>query len=298
LRATGFALTMVAPSATRRPCGVPSPLRPPEQHQVPIHFQSLRSSSSGNCLALWTPTSSILIDCGVSTQYKCRELLEEHARRCGSLDAVVVTHAHGDHMSYASLRVLGQEGIPVHGDARVIRQLCHRHSPEDWPRPPKLVAISGRSLDVGDLRVIPIEVPHAPGFPTFGFVIEAGWGKARKKLVVCTDLHEGSGILPHLVDADFIFVEANHDLDLLRRYPNPASRFHLNNVKTGRLLCEAACRSASPPRLVMLGHLSEERNSRRLAIDEVRRAFGHQRVAVRFELEAAPAHTSSNVIEI
>jgi len=29
---------------------------------MPIFFQSLRSGSSGNCLALWNGTTSILID--------------------------------------------------------------------------------------------------------------------------------------------------------------------------------------------------------------------------------------------
>lgn len=266
--------------------------------EVPIHFQSLRSSSGGNCLALWTPTSSIFIDCGIGTQRECRELLDEHARQCGSLDGVVVSHAHGDHMSYSSLRVLAREGIPISLEGRVAGQLHDRYCSGDWGHKPRLRLFPGGAFELGDFRVLPVEVPHAPGYPTFGLVITAGSGRAKRKLVICTDLHDFEAIRPHIVDADFVFVEANHDLELLREYPNPASRFHLNNVQTTQLLYETVYRSAPPPHAVMLGHLSEERNSRRLAIDEVRGGFARQRLRMPFELDAAPARRSSNVVEI
>ena len=209
-----------------------------------------------------------------------------------------MSHAHGDHISYGSLRVLARAGLPVCAEGRVIRQLRNRHCPEDWAHQPKLRQFPGGAFELGDFGVMPIEVPHAPGYPTFGFVIRARHGTARRKIVVSTDLRDPCALLPHLIDADFIFIEANHDLALLRQHPNPASRFHLNNVETTRLLCQAVLRAATPPRAVMLGHLSEERNSRRLAIDEVRKGFAHERVQLRFDLDAAPAHKASPVIEV
>ena len=295
-----------------------------------IYFQSLRSSSAGNCLALWTATSSILIDCGVKVQRECRQMLEGHQRRAGTIDAVVVSHAHGDHMAYGSLRVLGREGIRILGDARVIRQLRQWHEPHEWDEPPWMQAFptspgsrihrsrdrrshdglsedrrprqgtlfGGTAFDVGDFRVIPIEVPHAPDVPNFGFRITARDRGTKRTLIVCTDLHDYAGILPHFVNADFIFVEANHDLDLLRQHPNYASRYHLNNVKTASLLHHAIGRSAAPPHAVMLGHLSEERNRRALAINEVTRMFAQQGTKMRFHLDAAPARKEGEVVEV
>ena len=58
-----------------------------------LHFKSLRSSSSDNCLQIWTKNSQIVIDCGFNAQWKCEELLEKHAGRLDDLDAVLVTHA-------------------------------------------------------------------------------------------------------------------------------------------------------------------------------------------------------------
>ncbi len=265
---------------------------------VSVHFQSLRSSSAGNCLALWTRTSSILIDCGVKVQRECRDMLESHRRRAGDLDAVIVSHAHGDHVAYGSLRVLAREGIRLLGDARVIRQLRDWHDPGEWNEPPVMHAFPAVPFDAGDFRVTPVEVPHAPHVPNFGFVITAHDQGRKRTIVVCTDLHDYAGILPCFVDADFVFVEANHDLELLRRHPNFASRYHLNNVKTASLLHHAVARSNAPPRAVMLGHLSEERNRRALAIGEVTRMFERRTTKMRFHLDAAPAHRPSEVIEI
>ena len=263
-----------------------------------IRFQSLRSSSAGNCLALWTDTSSILIDCGLHVQRECREMLEGHARRAGNVDAVLVSHAHGDHMAYGSLRVLAREGIRVHADARVIHDLRLRHEPDDWGPPPRMRPLSGTSSDIGDFTVTRVELPHEPFVSTFGFVITARDRGRARTIVVCTDFNDYAAVLPHFVDADFIFVEANHDLQLLRKHPNYASRYHLNNVQTASLLHHAAGRSASPPRAVMLGHLSEERNRRALAIDEVARMFESQRTKLSFRLDAASARRPSDVIEI
>ncbi len=262
-----------------------------------IFFQSFRSSSSGNCLALWTAKSSILVDCGL-TKRDCESVLETHRRRAGTLDAVLVSHAHGDHMTGPSLRALTREGIPIHGHRRVIRQLQEWHGTDDWNRRPDLEAFASTPLAIGDFVITPIEVPHAPGVPNFGFAIAARGLRRTRRIVLCTDFHDYAGVLPHFVDADFIFVEANHDLQLLRQHPNPNSRYHLNNVKTASLLHHAVRQSASPPAAVMLGHLSEERNRRRIAIDEVQKMFERQRADIRFELDAAPARKPSAIVEI
>jgi ribonuclease BN (tRNA processing enzyme) len=286
---------------------------------VAIYFQSLRSSSAGNCLALWTATSSIFIDCGIKVQRECREMIEAHRRRAGHLDAVIVSHAHGDHMAYGSLRVLGREGIRVLGDGRVVRHLREWHEPQAWKEPPRLEAFpvchrlddrrtcghlfedprpDRSTFDVGDFRVMPIEVPHAPHVPTFGFAISARDRGTTRHLVFCTDFHDYAGILPYVVDADFVFVEANHDLELLRQHPNHASRYHLDNMKTASLLHDAARQSVMAPGTVMLGHLSEERNRRALALDEVTRLFARHGTKMRFHLDAAPARRPSAVVEI
>lgn len=202
-------------------------------------------------------------------------------------------------MAYGALRVLGRRGIPVYAHAQVVAQLRQTHEPESWKEPPVLYGITEDSVHVGDFRVTPFQVPHAPGVPTFGFVVVASHRGVRHTVVICTDLYDYGPILPRLLDAEILFVEANHDLGLLRRYPNFNSRYHLNNVKTASLLHALVRRSpGAAPKTVMLGHLSEERNRRALAVTEVRDMFHRQRTAIPFRLDAAPAHHPSDVVEL
>lgn len=260
-------------------------------------FRSFRSSSAGNCLALWTADTSVLIDCGVKTLRGCRALVREHQQAHGPLDGVLVSHVHGDHLSRDAVRVLHEEGIGIYGHSQVVPGLRRRHGLGAGGGSP-IQPFPGDRFTIGDFEVTAIALPHEPDVPTFGFAIHAGHGTRRRKIVVCTDFSDGAPVLPHLAGADFVFVEANHDLELLRDHPNPNSRYHLSNVKTGRLLCEAVRDGGSAPKLVVLGHLSEQRNREHLATGEVERTFASQGMRVPFELEAAPRRDASRVITI
>jgi ribonuclease BN (tRNA processing enzyme) len=261
---------------------------------APVWFRSLRSGSSGNCLALWNHNSSVLIDCGVRPQYECRAMLAGHQQLSGRVHAVLVSHAHGDHMSYESLRVLRKERIAIHGHRHVVDQLHDRHGLAQWDQPPALHATPQGPLKIGDFSIRLIEVAHAPNYPNFGFVITT----PENKIVIVTDFHESAGLVEHFVDADFIYIESNHDLDLLRQRPNPASRYHLNNHKTASLLCDVVQQGNKAPAAVMLGHLSDERNEPHIALREVRKLFEARRVQVGFDLSVAPRNEPSKIIRI
>ena len=281
-------------TVARRRRGLAAPGR---SSPMATYFRSFCSSSAGNCLALWTADSSILVDCGLQTQKGMRALLERHRARHGKIHGVLVTHAHGDHVSRAALKVLGGEETPLYCHRDVGRQLRERHEGFD-DMGAAVHAFASDSFTVGDFRVSPIALPHQPGVPTFGFVIHAGHGGRRRKVVVCTDFNDFSVMVPHLAGADFVFVEANHDLALLRRHPNPNSRYHLNNVKTAWLLAHAVRDGRRPPNRVVLGHLSAERNTEELAVGEVERVFARQQIHLPFRLQAAPRHEPSRTMKV
>jgi ribonuclease BN (tRNA processing enzyme) len=197
-------------------------------------------------------------------------------------------------MAYASLRVLQKEGISIHGHRRVVDQIRAVHALSEWDDPPALRAIPAGAFQVGDFSITLIEVPHAPGFPNYGFVITAG----QRRIVVFTDFHDTAGLLEHVVDADLIFLEANHDPDLLRENPNPASRYHLNNQKAAKFLCDVARQSRKTPTAVILGHLSHARNRAHLAVREVEKQFERARVPLGFDLSTAPRFEASKVIRL
>jgi len=263
-----------------------------------LHFKSLRSSSGGNCVQIWTKNSQIIIDCGFKAQWECEKVLRKHAGRIDDLDAVLVSHSHTDHIHRAALAVLSSCGVRIRAHRRVVEQICARHGCADWDEPPLLQAFSDGAFQAGDFRITPFEVPHDPQVPNFGFVVCHGEGKRRRKIVVCTDFHNYDAALRHFTDADFIFVEANHDPDLLKKYPNDASWFHLSNPKTAWLLYHAIRQSDRPPQAVMLGHLSDQRNREKLALKMVERIFDRQHMDMDFDLSVAPMYEPSKTIRI
>jgi phosphoribosyl 1,2-cyclic phosphodiesterase len=225
---------------------------------VTVNFQSLRSGSSGNCLQLWTATTRILVDCGWESTRACRRALAPVPDGApAAIDAVFVTHLHGDHLSQAATRALSDLRVPVH---------CHESAVGELSRlsdPLRLRPYGDAPVRVGDFEVTPVRVPHTPRVVTHAFSIVSE--PDERRLVVATDLSSWDGLLDLFVDADFIFVESNHDVRLARQRPVPNSRHHLSNDQTAALLCQVLRRSRRPPAGVMLAHLSEERNDPALA---------------------------------
>lgn len=279
---------------------------------MPVTFQSIRSSSAGNCLVLRSSTTTLLIDCGIRTQRDCDDLLLRRLKRDAAglfnggelfpresgVDAALVSHAHSDHIGYAGLRSLAKHGVPIHSHRHVVRHLRRCHDFDEWRERPQLHEFSPGAFRIGDFLIEPMEVPHDPSCPNFGFVFRCQCDGRERKIVICTDYHDYSNVLDRFVDADFIFVEANHDPDLLRLRPNYASRFHMSNPKTARLLAAAVERSARRPRAVRLGHLSNERNTEELALTAVREVFAQQGIELDFDLGAAPRYEPSEEVVV
>lgn len=235
-------------------------------------------------------STTLVIDCGIKTQRECREILDPHARR---INGVLVSHAHGDHICYSALKVLQAYGTAVHCHESVLPHVEQKHV-RRMRSPFVFKPFAGQHLSIGDFEIMPVELPHEPHCPTFGFVIHHG----PNKIVVCTDFYDATAIEPHLVDSDFIFIESNHDLELLRLFPNYASHFHLSNPKSAAALCRAIQGSRRAPRHIMLGHLSEQRNNDEVALQTMHDAFFDAGIDVHFELLAAPRRAASPVITI
>jgi phosphoribosyl 1,2-cyclic phosphodiesterase len=269
-----------------------------------IRFTSIRSGSSGNLLLLESETARqttrLLIDCGLASQRACRQLLEEEVGLTAPLDGLLVTHAHRDHVNYSSLRVMQELRIPVYVHQRAVREVVGRYlNPYRLPARIDPSVFDVRSfgddpLQIGGLTVSAIAVPHAPGIATAAYLIRAG----SAKLLIATDFHDPEAVVPQIYDCDFIYLESNYDQDLLRRYYNPASLFHMPNPAAGLLLQHAVTRSRRPPVAALLGHLSEDRNRPELALRTVRRALREGGVAGAVRLLAAPRYEASETIII
>ena len=263
-----------------------------------IRFKSLRSSSSGNSLLLWTDTTKIIIDCGLGSMKKTRQILTEAVDDITSIDAVLISHMHSDHISYYPLRVIEDAGLPVWVYEDSAEQMKDKHFNGYGFGGLKLDSFRESKFEIGDVVIEPFRLPHHPDFATFGFVIQYKHRSQWKKIVIATDFHSGKGLTDYFKDADFIFVESNHDLELLRQYYNPNSRYHLSNPKAGGLLYDIQSASHNSRRKVMLGHLSRQRNTDDLAVDEVKSFFADKKAKMDFELLTASADSESEAVEL
>ena len=259
-----------------------------------LTFQSLCSGSSGNSLLLRTDQTTLLIDAGFSSMRSGRKALNGFLP---AIDGAVISHLHSDHIQYASLRLLEESRIPVYLYEKDIQPLAGRH----FRRFPflhlKIRPFADRPFRIGDFAIQPFRLPHDGIRATFGFAIYADRNGKRKKVVVATDFRDWRGLPGWFADSDFIYVEANHDPELLRINPNPRSLFHLSNEKCGRLLRQVFAQSRTAPLSLMLGHLSAKRNRPELARETVAEivADGGSR---HIRIHIAPRYEASDLISI
>ena len=216
----------------------------------------LASGSSGNAAFLATGSTRILVDAGLSMKELSRRLATI-GEDLESLDAILITHEHSDHVS--GLPVLARNK-KLHASIYMTRLTAPAI---DWGESqPRLEAFqAGARLRVGDIEVESFSIPHDARDPV-GFTFLAG----GVRIGIVTDL----GYIPdsirfHLRRTDLLLLEANHDLDMLKVGPYPwsvkqrvMSRVgHLSNKMMAEYLAEDL---DSATNNLVLGHLSEHNN--------------------------------------
>lgn len=239
---------------------------------------SLGSGSSGNATLIeagdGAHTTRVLVDCGFSL----RELTLRLARRgvdVRTIDAVFVTHEHGDHVGCA--RALARRhGTTLWTSAGTWAAL------DDAASPPTLrTARAGEPIAVGALELRPFAVPHDAREPLQLTVSDGG-----RRLGLLTDLGETDAtIAEHLDGCDALLLECNHDRDLLANGPYPAflkrrvggERGHLANDQAAALLRRCAHRGL---RHVVAAHLSVQNNRPDLAVAALSAALGAAATAI------------------
>lgn len=244
-----------------------------------MRFNSLGSGSEGNALLVecGDPDAPIrlLIDCGFGVR-EARRRLERLGLVPGDLDAVLVTHEHGDHIGGAP-RLAVAAGAPLyltHGTAQGGRSAMRPQAELRFIDPQRPFEIEGVLIE-------PVAVPHDAREPV-QFVIDDG----RSRLGLLTDLGRST---PHVIRAmsrlDAIVLECNHDSAMLEAsdYPFSLKRRiagdfgHLANGASASLL---AAIDHSRLGTVVAAHLSRSNNRPELAREALARAWGQPLEAV------------------
>lgn len=232
----------------------------------------LASGSKGNSLLVESGRTRLLIDAGISAR-ELRKRLEIVGVEAESLNALLITHEHTDHV-----RGLGplvrQLDLPVYLQTDLARKL---------PDVGKLGCVrefvDGEAFTVNDLTIRPFAITHDSLAPV-GFTLSGEYGK----IGVATDLGVATRLVTEcLQECRALVLETNHDEEMLRDGPYPwslkqrvrSTHGHLSNRAGGSLLQGLLWQGLET---VFLGHLSETNNRPELALDAVTQVLGRQNI--------------------
>lgn len=253
----------------------------------------LASGSSGNSIFIGNGETRILVDAGLSARQTAVRLAEI-GERVEDLDAICVSHEHGDHVK--GIRVLHKKyGIPVYANGGTLDALngsC-KHEGVQYCQ-----FTTGTSFDVGGFSIEPFSVPH-DAYEPVGFVLRTG--------TACVGIATDMGVVTHLVreklrGCHIIVLESNHDEALLHAAERPwrlkqrinGNQGHLSNRTAAMLAAEIAGECLQH---LFLAHLSSDCNSphhARSAFEECLTEAGHTHVTVRL----TSAHAVSEILEL
>lgn len=252
----------------------------------------LASGSNGNCTVVSSSGTRLLVDAGLS----CREIMRR-LLLCGEdphcLDAILVTHEHGDHV--AALHVLAKRlKIPVYmtGATHDAYRRWARDCNGNRVVLERLeIFCSGRAFQVGDICVTPFTIPHDAIDPV-GFAFRS----EGIKVGICTDLgYMPASVREHIRGCHVLMIESNHDVELLRGGPYPWSVKQRVMSRVGHLSNDALADFLTSDydggaEFLILAHLSEKNNHPEIARLTAERALGEQRSFVRNHLLLAAQH--------
>lgn len=237
-----------------------------------LRFRSLGSGSTGNATLIEATsggrTSRLLVDCGFTLRH-----LDARLARVGlsasELDAVFITHEHGDHIGCVHA-LSRRERLPVWMSEGTWLAIGAR----DFEGRLQL-ARDGADFEVGDLSVRPFTVPHDAREP-----LQLRCTDGARHLGVLTDLgHATPHVLTQLTGLDALLLECNHDSDLLASSAYPAflklrvggNYGHLSNLAAAEI---ARTVHHSGLRHVLAAHLSEQNNRPKIVRRVLAEALG------------------------
>ncbi len=252
-----------------------------------MRFAILGSGSGGNAAVIQWQNTTLLLDCGFTIK-ECVHRLSALEVDPETINAIIVTHEHGDH--YSGVGPLSRRfNIPVfmtHGS----------HHPHRCGEIPDLNLInSHRPFTIGDIEIMPFPVPHDAKEPC-----QYVFSTTQHRLGFLTDTGSLTPHIEHsLQQCDALVIEFNHDSEMLRNGPYPPQlqarvggyRGHLSNQQSDEIVSRLIHPDLSH---LVAAHLSERNNQYDLVMAILKRHTQQYDCTVTI----ASQHETSSWIEI
>lgn len=227
-----------------------------------MRFTILASGSTGNATVVESGGAAVMVDAGLSAK-KLEQLMLDRCFEASTLEAIVVTHEHSDHIKGLGAFARKHE-LPIYANSKTWTELDRLIG--EIAEEQRKVLECGDVLEIGSMKIEPYSISHDAADPV-GYCFTEG----NVKLGLATDLgYMSSKVKDKLEGANVLVLESNHDIEMLRmgRYPwNIKRRIlsdigHLSNEAAGEALCDLL---AGGTRRVYLAHLSRDHNVMDLA---------------------------------
>jgi len=227
-------------------------------------FFSLGSGSSGNCYYLGNKHYGILIDAGIGPRI-IKKRLAEYDIELTSIQAVLITHDHYDHIRAAGH--LGEKlSIPVYATRKVHKGIAANPLVKPGLNGSRRYIDKGNPFNIANLSITAFDVPHDSS-DNAGYYIEFD----GQSLALVTDAGCFTDeIASYICKANHLIIESNYDEEMLRNGSYPyrlkeritCGTGHLSNRQTAEFL---ANNYSDHLKNIWLCHLSGDNNYPELA---------------------------------
>lgn len=244
----------------------------------------LASGSRGNSLFVSCNNYSILIDAGLSG-IEIQRRMQAVNIDPGSLKAIIITHEHSDHTKGAGI-LSRRFNIPVYISNKTWQACSGMGKIEDLiffecGTAFEILIDSKTGKECDKILITPFSISHDARDPA-GLTMEFN----GFKIGIATDLGIVTTLVKeHLKNSNLLYLEANHDPDMLINGSYPwhlkqrikGRTGHLSNMDAKTLILEIKTDSLEH---VILAHLSQENNCPKKAFSEVSKSLNASNICL------------------
>ncbi|MFT4146883.1 MAG: MBL fold metallo-hydrolase [Mobilitalea sp.] len=229
---------------------------------------SIASGSSGNCIYVGSDNTNLLVDVGISAK-RIENGLNEIEIKPDTIQGILITHEHSDHI--AGLGVLARRhNIPIYATYETSIAIQNMKGMSNMPPELYKYIKADETFFINDISIEPFSTSHDASNPVCYTLQSQG-----HKVGIATDLGKYDDyIVSKLINSEILYIEANHDVNMLMVGGYPyylkqrilGDRGHLSNETSADLISKLIHPGLKS---ILLAHLSKENNYEELAYETV-----------------------------
>ena len=228
-----------------------------------MEYHVLASGSKGNSIFIYDQGNGLLIDCGISKRQLYTKLNQLRFHE-SDIHHVLLTHDHIDHNKNISIF---DQSIVYCGKG-CIPGIDESHELENY-----------QNIQLDHYIITPLPLSHDATSP-LGFVIK---GKDETILYMTVTGYVSQKNMEYIKNLDYYIFESNHDIEMLMNTRRPlflknrifGDKGHLNNEYSAHVMAQVIGENTKE---ICLAHLSQEANTKEMALDTYQRVFDEEHI--------------------